>query len=173
MMTQNTYYTPEGLLQKLDEWNLEAKTIQHEPLFTVDDCSALVDALPGTHCKSLFLKNKKKKFFLVVMTGSNQLDINALSSILGGGRLSFCTPEQLYEKLGLTPGSVTPFGFINPTSRDITLILEKSMMNSEILNYHPLINTMTTSIKSENLLKFFELIDLRPTVMDLPIKTAA
>jgi Ala-tRNA(Pro) deacylase len=169
-MNETKYYSPEELLQTLADWDLEVSTVKHEPLFTVEDSCEAVDALPGAHCKSLFLKNKKKQFYLVVMTRTDQLDINALSSTLGGGRLSFCTAEQLYEKLGLTPGSVTPFGMINPTSRDVNLVLEKRMMDHLMLNYHPLLNTMTTSIRSSDLLKFLDKVGHKPTVMDLPIK---
>lgn len=166
-----SYYTPQQLLQTFNDWEIPVSTIEHEPLFTSQDCHDVVYQLPGGHCKSLFLKNKKKQLYLVVMLQEDQLDITALSAQLGGGRLSFCTAEQLYDKLGLTPGSVTPFGMINPTSRDVTLILEQRMMDHEILNYHPLINTMTTAIAKNDLLIFLERCGHMPKVMDLPLKT--
>lgn len=117
------YFTPAALLKTFQEWGLKTSTIEHEPLYTVEESSYLVDVLPGAHCKSLFLKNKKGAYYLVVMTKFCKLDINVLSAKLGGGRLSFASADRLMEKLGLRPGSVTPFGLINPSSQNVQLIL--------------------------------------------------
>lgn len=169
-MGEHKIYSPQDLLNQFDAWGLNVSTIAHEAVFTTDQACAVVDQLPGAHCKSLFVKNKKDQYFLIVVRDSSVLDLNSLSAKIGGGRLSFCSEERLWEKLRVRPGSVTPFALIQPTATHIQLILEAEMMAYPLLNYHPLINTKTTTITNADFKKFLDNIKCNPIIEKLPLR---
>ncbi len=157
----------DGLFSKLEELGIETRTIEHKPMFTVEDSIELRGDLPGGHCKSLFLKNKKGELWLVVMLEDKRLNIKALGSRLESGRLSFCSPERLWQYLGVIPGSVTPFSVINDLDRLVTVVLDQDMMKLSPLHYHPLRNDKTTVITPDDLIKFLSSEGYAPQVLDL------
>ena len=157
--------TREDLLARLAELGIVTETVEHPPVFTVAESSALERRLPGGHTKNLFLKDKKDRLFLVVALGHAKIDLKTLHKRLGCDRLSFGRPELLMEVLGVPPGSVTPFALINDTARRVTVILDADMMRHERLNYHPLENTATTNIAREDLLTFIRACGHEPRVL--------
>jgi Ala-tRNA(Pro) deacylase len=149
--------SPEDLFDRLRALGIETKTHRHDAVFTVAEAQALRGALPGAHCKSLFLRDRKGAQILVVCLEDRRLDMKALSALLGSGRLSFGSPERLRAALGIEPGSVTPFAAINldAAARDgFRMVLDSGMMAAEIANFHPLTNTATTAIRPPDLLRF-------------------
>ena len=159
--------SPERLLARLAELGIEVTTHSHEPVFTVDEAKALRGELPGGHCKSLFLRNKKGRYWLVVCEENRLVDLRALGDLLGSGRLSFASADRLMSVLGVIPGSVTPFALINDREHLVTVVLDKAMMAKTPLNYHPLVNTMTTAIARDDLVKFVEACGHAPHIIDL------
>ena len=109
---------------------------------------------PGGHCKNLFLKDDKGAIYLIVCLEDAKVDLKAAPARIGSRRLTFGKPDLLMEILGVEPGSVTPFGLINDTGGRATVILDKTMMEQEWLNYHPLRNDATTTIRAADLLAF-------------------
>ena len=101
--------TTADLFARLDDLGLETTTVEHEPVFTVEESRALRGTIPGGHCKSLFLKDKKGRFWLVVADEDRPINLKRLAKQLGAGNLSFAKPEALRAHLGVEPGSVTPF----------------------------------------------------------------
>ena len=165
--------TPEQLLARLGALGIETTTHRHPPLFTVEDSKRLRGDLPGAHCKSLFLKDKKGALWLLVTLEDRSVDIKAVRRRLGAkGSLSFGKPELLLEVLGVTPGSVTPFALINDGSRRVTIVLDKAMLARHPLNYHPLTNEATTAIAADDLLRFIEDCGHQPVILDLDVETA-
>ncbi len=148
--------TPQDLLAHLVEMNIEAVTHTHPPLFTVEDSKALRGDLPGEHCKNLFLKDKKKKLWLVVTSEDRPVNMKELKGRIGSAHLSFGKPELLMEVLGVEPGHVTPFALINDTEQQVNVILDSAMMAADLVNYHPLSNEMTTALHPEDLRKFIQ-----------------
>ena len=147
--------TSEDLFAALDHLGIPHSTVRHPPLFTVEESRALRGQIPGGHTKNLFLRDKKGILFLVVALENALIDLKGLHRRLGAsGRFSFGSPELLREVLGVEPGSVTPFAAINDTQGRITMVLDAPMLEHRTLNYHPLTNTMTTSIAREDLVKF-------------------
>ncbi len=146
--------TPDDLFAFLDRLGIPHQTATHPPLFTVEQSQALRGTIPGGHTKNLFLKDKKDAIFLVVLREDARVDLKTLHHRLGAGRFSFGSAELLRELLGVEPGSVTPFGLINDTARRVTVILDAVMMEEAVLNYHPLVNTMTTTIARDDLVRF-------------------
>src|SRR5687767_12892771 len=100
---------PADLLAYLERLGIAATTVEHPPLFTVEQSRALRGEIPGAHTKNLFLKDKKDAVFLVVAEEDSEIDMKGLHGRIGSARLSFGKPELLGELLGLSPGAVTPF----------------------------------------------------------------
>jgi Ala-tRNA(Pro) deacylase len=149
--------TPEQLFAALDALGIPQKTVKHPPLFTVEQSRSLRGKIPGGHTKNLFLRDKKYALYLVVALEDAAIDLKSLHRVLGAtGRFSFGAPDLLREVWGVEPGAVTPFGAINDNQGRVNVVLDAAMMEHETLNYHPLVNTMTTSIARDDLVKFLE-----------------
>lgn len=158
--------TPEGLLARFAAAGIAAETRHHPPVFTVAESRDLRGELPGGHTKNLFLKDKKGRLFLVVALGSAVIDLKRLHEVIGAsGRLSFGSGELLEEVWGVKPGSVTPFGAICDTEQRVSVVLDAAMMEHEILNYHPLENTATTSISRADLVAFLRATGHEPRIL--------
>jgi Ala-tRNA(Pro) deacylase len=149
--------TPQQLFEALDSLGIAHKTVTHPPVFTVEQAGRLRGEVPGGHTKNLFLRDKKNALYLVVALEDAAIDLKGLHRILGAnGRFSFGSADLLLEVLGVIPGAVTPFGAINDTQARVTVVLDAAMMEHAVLNYHPMVNTMTTSIMRDDLVKFLE-----------------
>jgi Ala-tRNA(Pro) deacylase len=158
--------TPAQLFAFFDSLGIKHSTTEHPPLFTVEDGRNWHDKIPGLHCKNLFIKDKKGGIWLVVMPGDKRADLNRLEKQLGAPRFSFGKPELLLEVLGITPGSVTPFALMNDTQKRVTVVLDSEILQSEHVNFHPLHNTASTTIKSRDLVKFVQAFGYDPRVLE-------
>jgi Ala-tRNA(Pro) deacylase len=148
-------YSPAELFAYLDNLGIAHATVTHPPVFTVEEGRDLRGTIPGGHTKNLFLRDKKGVPFLVVAGEAAAIELRALHRVLGAtGRFSFGSAELMHELLGVTPGSVTPFAVINDTAHRVTVVLDKALMTHAVLNFHPLVNTGTTTISRDGLLKF-------------------
>lgn len=149
--------TPAELFAALDGLGIAHATVRHPPLFTVEQSRTLRGQIPGGHTKNLFLRDKKGALVLVVALEDAVIELKGLHRLLGAtGRFSFGSADLLREVLGVAPGSVTPFAVINDTDGRVTVVLDAAMMEHATLNYHPLTNTMTTSIASDDLVRFLD-----------------
>ena len=165
--------TPEQLFTYLDDLGIAHKTVSHPPVFTVEQAARLRGEVPGAHTKNLFLRDKKYDIYLVVALENAEIDLKGLHRLLSAnGRFSFGSSDLLREVWGVEPGSVTPFGAVNDTQGRVTVVLDAPMMEHETLNYHPLINTMTTSIKRDDLVKFLEATGHPPRIERVSGRTA-
>ena len=145
---------PEDLFSFLESLGIRTRTVTHAPVFTVEESRKLRGDIEGSHTKNLFLRNKKGAMWLVVCLEDRQVDLKELGSRLGTGRLSFGSAERLMKYLGVIPGGVTPFAVINDKGRLVKVVLDQGMMGKEPLNFHPLDNGMTTSIRADDLIRF-------------------
>lgn len=158
---------PERLLARLAELGIAHSTHDHPPVFTVEEAREHTANLPGGHCKSLFLKDKKGGLWLMVCLDHRRIDMNRLQRVIDSPRLSFGKAELLLEVLGVPPGSVTPFALINDGRRLVQPLLDAAMLEHERLNYHPLTNTMTTTIAAADLIPFIRACGHEPRIIDL------
>lgn len=157
--------SPDDLFATLDALNIPHNTVKHLPLFTVEQSRELRGQIPGGHTKNLFLRDKKSALYLVVALEDAAIDLKGLHRKLGAsGRFSFGASDLLREVWGVEPGSVTPFGALNDTEGRVTVVLDAAMMEHETLNYHPLVNTMTTAIKRDDLVKFLRSTGHEPRI---------
>jgi Ala-tRNA(Pro) deacylase len=157
--------TPDDLFAFLDRLTIPHSTMTHPPVFTVEEAKALRGKIEGGHTKNLFLKDKKGAVFLVVALEHSKIDLKTLHGKLDASRFSFGSADLLRELWGVEPGSVTPFGAINDTAQRVTVVLDAAMMEHTTLNYHPLINTMTTAISREDLVRFLEATGHPPRIV--------
>lgn len=165
-MAGESHYSPEQLFALLDRLSIAHRTIDHEPLFTVADARRLRGSIPGGHSKSLFLKNKKDQMWLVVVTEDQEIDLGVLADSLGSKRLSFGSPERLFQYLGVIPGAVTPFAVVNDDEGEVAVAIGRSLMLHDPLNFHPLVNDRTTAIAASDLLEFLTATHHEPTILD-------
>lgn len=157
--------TPAELFAFLDRLEIPYATVSHPSVFTVQQSRVLHGTIPGGHTKNLFLKDKSGAFFLVVASEDAAIDLKGLHRRLGAkGRFSFGSADVLRELLGVEPGSVTPFAAVNDVAGKVAVVLDATMLGHELLNYHPLVNTMTTSISRAGLMKFLRACDHEPRV---------
>jgi Ala-tRNA(Pro) deacylase len=148
-------YSPAELFAYLDNLGIAHATVTHPPVFTVEEGRDLRGTIPGGHTKNLFLRDKKGVPYLVVAGEAAAIELRALHRVLGAtGRFSFGSAELMHELLGVTPGSVTPFAVINDTANRVTVVLDAALMTHAVLNFHPLVNTGTTTISRDGLLQF-------------------
>ncbi|WP_026783764.1 prolyl-tRNA synthetase associated domain-containing protein [Pleomorphomonas koreensis] len=162
--------TRADLFAFLDRLGIAHRTIEHQPLATVEAAMAIWGGLPGGFAKNLFVKDKKSRLFLISLRKDAALDIKHVQAAIGAsGRVSFCSAEQLMQHLGILPGSVTPFGVINDTEGAVTVVLEKALMALDPVHFHPLENTATTAVSSGGLLAFLRATRHEPLVVDLPL----
>ncbi|MGB0694561.1 MAG: prolyl-tRNA synthetase associated domain-containing protein [Rhodospirillaceae bacterium] len=157
----------EDLLAKLTALDISHEVFSHPPVFTVEEAAATHGTIPGVHCKNLFLRDAKKKPWLVVCPFDRAIDMKALPDLIGSKRLSFGSADRLMEYLGVEPGSVTPFALINDPDHTVRVVLDAWMMEQPIVTYHPLVNTATVSLASGDLLRFIADCGHDPAIVDL------
>lgn len=148
--------TRQELFDRLAALGIETTTIDHEPVFTVAESDRLHREIAGGHTKNLFLKDAKDKLWLVVAEAHTPIDLKALPKAIGSARLSFGKPDLLMEVLGVTPGSVTALALVNDTGRRVSVVVDRRLMEYEVVNCHPLVNTATTGIRRDDLIRFME-----------------
>ena len=161
----------DALLEQLAVWELLFDYWEHVPFRTVEDSKQVREVFLSAkdskgHIKNLFLRDKKKQNYLVVMQEDAQVDLKHLASLLGAGRLSFGSADRLFECLGVRPGAVTPLSMITGHKHGVTLYLDKSIMLAQKIYMHPLVNDRTIGMSPGELTLFFKKIGCQPNMLD-------
>ena len=160
--------SPDDLFAALAVLGIATTTAEHEAVFTVTESRHLRGAIPGAHIKNLFLRDNKRSFFLVTLTEDAVVDLKALRPLIGAkGGLSFASPDSLMERLGVQPGSVSPFAVINDVAGSVTMVLDEALLAAPAINAHPLVNTRTTTIAPEHLLAFLRSTGHEPLLVSV------
>ena len=159
--------TAEDLFACLKKLGIAYELHHHKPVFSVEESAPLKAAIPGLHCRNLFLRDKKEKMFLVVAANETRIDLKKLQGLLGCDRLSFGSADRLWKYLGVRPGSVCPFAIVNDRGGDVKIILDAGMMGADIVNYHPMENHMTIGLAPRDLARFVEFTGHEAHIMDL------
>ncbi len=161
--------SPQQLLDHLRDLGIAAETVEHPAVFTVAESRPIKARIPGAHSKNLFVKDKKGRLFLITARDETPIDLKRAHEAFGAsGRLSFGSAEQLRELLGIAPGSVTPFAVVNDRAGRVTVVLDANLMEHERVNFHPLVNSMTTGVSREGLLRFLRATGHEPAIVRLP-----
>ena len=154
------------LFALFDRLGVKHETLNHPPVHTVGEGEEIKSKLPGAHTKNLFLKDAKGQLWLISAEGHAQIDLKRLHTVIGSARLSFGNADLMAETLGVTPGSVTAFGLINDRDRRVRFVLERTLAEAELVNFHPLINTATTTVSREGFAAFLAGLGITPMVVD-------
>lgn len=141
----------------LEKLGIRYEKHEHPAVFTVEDAEKYYRGVDGAHNKSIFLRNKNgDKYYLVLTLGSKRINLKELQLFLKESKLSFASPEKLMERLGLTPGSVSPFGLINDVGKIVQVIVDEDISKFDKQGFHPNVNTATLIITTDDLKKFLE-----------------
>jgi Ala-tRNA(Pro) deacylase len=146
-----------GVAQRLRDLQIPYERHEHPPLATVDEAQQYWSSIDATHCKNLFLRNQRgNRHYLVVLEHQKKADLRKVADQIGDGKLSFGSPERLMTHLGLTPGSVSPFGLINDTSHAVRVVLDRDLRSAARLSFHPNINTITYVVSAADFARFLD-----------------
>lgn len=155
----------------LEEKNIPYQIYFHPPLFTIAEALDYWKDIDATHCKNLFMRNHKgNRHYLISFECHKDLDIHGLEHILKQGKLSFASAERMERCLGLKPGSVSPLGLISDmdlsqaspkelfeNGHRVKLYLDRDLLNSERVSFHPCDNSASVVLKKDDFLRFLEL----------------
>jgi Ala-tRNA(Pro) deacylase len=146
-----------SVVARLNQLSIPFERFEHPPVATVEEAMEHWARIDATHCKNLFLRNQKgNRHYLVVLVHSKKADLRAVADQIGDGKLSFASPERLMAHLGLTPGSVSPFGLINDRARAVRVVLDRDLKSTERVSFHPNINTSTYVVSARDFARFLE-----------------
>jgi len=156
-----------NLEKYLDKYNVKYVEHKHKAVFTVEESKELKKEIPGLHCKCLFLKDSKGKFYLIGMPGEKRLDSKKFREKIGAKKVRFGTAKELKEKINLVPGSVSVFGAIYIKNQSTKLIIDKEVWRAERVGFHPNVNTATLELSHDNLEKFYNSLECEKEVIEL------
>ena len=135
----------------LDSLGVDYDRIDHEAAFTMEVCEEIDQVLGGRTCKNLFLCNRQKTaFYLLLMPGDKPFKTKDLSAQIGSSRLSFATEEDMAELLNLTPGSVSILGLMYDKENKVKLLVDEEVLEDEYFGCHPCINTSSIKMKTSD-----------------------
>jgi Ala-tRNA(Pro) deacylase len=133
----------EPVVMRLHALAIPFERYEHPPIATADD-DAYWGGIEATHCKNLFLRNQKgTRHYLVILEHTRRADLRAVADQIGDGKLSFASPDRLKKYLGVTPGSVSPFGLVHDADQHVRVYLDRDLRASPRISFHPNINTAT------------------------------
>ncbi len=153
------HYTQEQLLEYLSNHHILYTLYTHPQLFTCEQAAEIVAQLnmPGMGVKNLFLKDSKKKLYLISAAYNTRVDLKTVGKVLEAKELRFADAQLLMHYLGVEPGSVTPLALINDTEQAVQAIIDADLLKQEYIQVHPLKNDATVVITPADLIKFFGL----------------
>jgi Ala-tRNA(Pro) deacylase len=146
------------VLDFLDEQQIPFVLHEHPAVFTCEEAEQHCGDIPGLPCKNLFLRDKRKKrYLLAVLPAEKRMNLKHFGEFVGD-KMGFASAEDLMEKLGLEVGAVTPFGLLNDEGEKVELFVDKEVYDAEIVSFHPNVNTATLELPHESFVKFLEVL---------------
>jgi len=143
--------------ETLQSLGVEYEVHEHPAVFTAEDAASSWKNISGVAVKNLFLRNKKgNRHYLVILGIEKQADLRHLVKLIGDDRLSFGSPERLMTYLGVTPGSVSPFGLIHDRRHEVQVIVDSDLRAAPRLIFHPNDNTASLTISGADFVRFLE-----------------
>ena len=150
------------VFESLADLGMDYTIVEHPPARTTEEADRYIEGLEGVRTKSMFLTNKKKTaYYLLIMDDQKQLDMDQFRDLVGANRIRLASSESLMEKMHLPAGVVSVFGLLHNVDKDIQVLSEP------ILTFHPNVNTKTIFVKTEDVLRFVEEIGFSATIVDL------
>jgi len=135
----------------LDDLGISYTRLDHEAIYTVEGCEEVDKLMNMTICKNLFLCNRQKtKFYLLLMPGEKRFSTSEFCKLIESPRLSFAPEEYMVQYLNITPGSVSIMGLMNDTENQVQLYIDKDVLSEEYLGCHPCVNTSSLKLRTED-----------------------
>jgi Ala-tRNA(Pro) deacylase len=164
--TSDPAFDRDALLAWLAERGIPQTTTDHPAVFRVEDGHDMKVGIEGTHTKNLFLKDKQSQLWLVSAAQDTVIDLKRLPAVIGSDRLSFGNEGLMWETLGVRPGSVTALGLVNDVEDRVRFIIDRRLWEADQVNFHPLINTATTTLTQDALRAVMAALGRDPLVVD-------
>ncbi|ULJ62158.1 prolyl-tRNA synthetase associated domain-containing protein [Wielerella bovis] len=159
-------YTP--VVDTLNELAIPFQIVEHPPALTTEQADSFIEGIDGVRTKTLFLCNRKKTaFYLLIMDSAKRLDMDAFKETVGESRISMASSNSLFEKMKLSAGVVSPFGLLNTPEKDIAVYIDQAIMSEERMSFHPNTNEKTLFLASTDLLKFLAHIGCPANMIEL------
>ncbi len=153
----------------LADHEIDYERHDHPPVFTCEEANRLVPPLPAAKTKNLFLRdNKGRRHFLVIVGDEKTVDLKALRDVIGSSKFSLGSAERLQKYLGVTPGAVSILALVNDVNKEVEVIIDKDLWNSDSLRFHPLVNTSTLVISRDNVKRFMDKTEHTIQIIDVP-----
>jgi Ala-tRNA(Pro) deacylase len=143
------------VLARLAQLDIPFERYEHPPIATGEEGLEHWDGIEAVHCKNLFLRNQKgTRHYLVILPVTKRAELRLVADQIGDGKLSFASAERLMKYLGVTPGSVSPFGLIHDTEHHVRVFLDRELKSADRISFHPNINTRTLVLRFADFEKF-------------------
>ena len=140
---------------KLQELGITFDVVEHPPAFTTEQADSYIEGMEGVRTKSMFLTNKKKtQYYLLIMDDQKTLDMDLFKDLVSANRIRMASLDSLAEKMSLSAGTVSPFGLLNNPERDIQIYFDKDIVSEDIMTFHPNTNEKTIFLATQDLFKF-------------------
>lgn len=153
---------------KLKELEIDFKIVDHPPAFTTEEADKYIEGHDGVRTKSMFLTDRKKKnFYLVILDDYKRLDMDRFKDIVGEKKVKMASENSLMEKMKLPAGTVSPFGLLNNEDHDIKFFMDKEIVDEEIMTFHPNTNDKTLFLKTKDLYKYLDNIGYEVNIIEL------
>lgn len=147
------------IYKMLSDLDIQFDYYEHPAVSTVEEASNYWVDIDAAHCKNLFFRNHKgNRHYLVILDYRNSLNIRELEQKLRQGKLSFASPERMMKYLGLTPGSVSPFGLLHDVENHVHLFIDQHLSNARRISFHPNLNTASLVIQYADFLRYLSYI---------------
>lgn len=153
---------------KLNELEIDFKIVDHPTAFTTEEADKYIEGHDGVRTKSMFLTDRKKKnFYLVILDDYKRLDMERFKDIVGEKKVKMASENSLMEKMKLPAGTVSPFGLLNNEDHDIKFFMDKEIADQEIMTFHPNTNEKTLFLKTKDLFKYLDNIGYEVNIIEL------
>lgn len=164
---------PQSICRLLETLRIPYRMVEHPVAGAMEDLVAVEERLGVRICKNLFLCNRQKTvFYLLLIPADKRFKTSVVSKLIGSSRLSFGEEDKLYELLGVRPGSITPLGLVFDEAHQVNLLIDREVLALEEIGMHPLVNTASLAMKTEALMKvYFPFTGHEPQILDIPGET--
>lgn len=158
----------EKVVEVLNGLDIPFDIVEHELALSTEQADSFIEGIEGVRTKTMFLTNKKKTaYYLLIMDDQKRLDMDLLKELIGANRVRMASPESLFEKMSLLAGVVSPFGLLNNAEKDIHVYFDKEIMSEKRMSFHPNTNEKTLFVDTVDLLRFLEAIGYEPHIIEL------
>ena len=167
-MTKGSAIAYQKLLDELQKLDIKYEMVNHPAAKTTEEADAYIAGKIGVRTKSMFLKDKKKNFYLVIMDDAKRMDFKEFQELTGTKRISMAHDSDIEDQLGLEAGIVSPFGIMNNAVHNVQIYFDQDMLDENIpLTFHPNINTHTIFLSAADLMKFIKAQGFEYQIIDL------